>query len=218
MRLLATVLSFIFHPIFIIIYSFCFYFNIECFYNFLIEESAPNSYWVFLTLLLTMGVFFPLLSMLIMYKSKIITNFSIPIRRQRIPILLLVIVYYSMTYYVFRHWNNNLFHLFEPFLTFLFGGIVSLVIATIVTIKWKISLHALAISGFSGGMLGLLLISGEVYNLQEMMVYNTILLLLMGVVSYSRLVLKTHTYTQVIVGIVLGFSIELSCVLFHISI
>ncbi|MDG2344104.1 MAG: hypothetical protein P8L23_05960 [Flavobacteriales bacterium] len=165
-----------------------------------------------------MGVFFPLLSMLIMYKSKIISNFSIPIRTQRIPILLLVIVYYSMTYYVFRHWNNNLFHLFEPFLTFLFGGIVSLVIATIITIKWKISLHALAISGFSGGMLGLLLISGEVYNLQEMMVYNTILLLLMGVVSYSRLVLKTHTYSQVIVGIVLGFSIELSCVLLHISI
>ncbi len=218
MQLLARFLSFIFHPIFILIYSFCFYFNIKCFYNYLIEESAPNSYWVFLTLLLIMGVFFPLISMLIMYRSKIISSFSIPIRTQRIPVLLLVIIYYSMTYYVFRHWNNNLFHLFDPYLTFLFGGILSLILATVITIKWKISLHALAISGFSGGMLGLLLISGEVYNLQEMMVYNTVLLILMGAVSYSRLVLKTHTYSQVLVGIVLGFSIELSCVLFNISI
>jgi hypothetical protein len=218
MQLLARVLSFIFHPIFIISYSFCFYFNIKCFYNYLIEESAPNSYWIFLTLLFIMGVFFPLVSMLIMYRSKIISSFSIPVRKQRIPILLLVIVYYSMTYYVFRHWNNNLYHLFEPYLTFLFGGILSLILATIITIKWKISLHAMAISGFSGGMLGILLISGEVYNLQEMMIYNTLLLLLMGLVSYSRLVLKTHTYAQVMVGMVLGFSIELSCVWFNISI
>jgi len=218
MQLIAKFLSFVFHPIFIIIYSFGFYFNIECFYNYLIQESAPDSYWVFLTLLVVMGVFFPIVSMLIMYRSKIITSFSIPNRKQRLPILILVVIYYSMTYYVFRHWNNNLFHLFEPFLTFLFGGVVSLVLATIITFKWKISLHALAISGFSGGMLGILLISGEVYNLQEMMIYNTLLLLFMGLVSYSRLILKTHTYAQVIVGIVLGFSIELSCVLFNISI
>ena len=218
MQWTAKVLSFIFHPIFIIAYSFCFYFNIDCFYNHLINISAPNLYWALFTFLLMMGIVFPSITMIIMYRSKIISSFSIPIRKERIPILLLVIIYYSMIYYIFRHWNNNLFNLLSPYMSFLLGGIITLLLATIITLKWKISLHALAISGFSGGMLGLLLISGEVYNLQEMMIYNTILLLLTGLVSYSRLILNTHTISQVIVGLVLGFSIELSFVLLQVRI
>jgi membrane-associated phospholipid phosphatase len=169
-----------------------------------------------------MGVVFPLISMLIMYRSKTISSLSIPIRKERLPILSLVLIYYSMIYYVFWNWNNQWANSLELYLSFLFGGIITLFLATLITLKWKISLHSIAISGFSGGMLGALLETigdwAYVYNIEEMMIYNTILLLLIGLVAYSRLILNSHTPKQVLAGTALGFTIELTCVLQHIHI
>lgn len=220
MKSVAKVFSVVFHPVFILLYSFCFYFEIDNHHNYL--NKNLNLYVSLLIFVFIMGVVFPIISMLIMYRSKTISSLSIPNRKERIPMLFLVIIYYSMIYYIFWNWNNQLSGSFELYLSFLFGGILTLLISTIITLKWKISLHSIAISGFSGGMLGILLESignwAYIYNLETMMIYNTILILLIGIVSYSRLVLNAHTYSQVLVGIILGFTIELTCVLNHLHI
>ena len=53
-----------------------------------------------------MVVFFPLLTIYIMYKNKVVSSLAIPKREERIPVLILVIIYYSMAYYIFRYWNT----------------------------------------------------------------------------------------------------------------
>ncbi|MAJ05504.1 MAG: hypothetical protein CL827_01420, partial [Crocinitomicaceae bacterium] len=150
---ISQLIALIFHPVFIVLYSYLIYFNINSIYNQMLYLAAPKIYWPLFSFLGLMVVFFPLLTIYIMYKNKVVSSLAIPKREERIPVLILVIIYYSMAYYIFRYWNTTLLNLLEPFLSFLFGGLILLIALTLTTFKWKISLHSASISGLAGGMI-----------------------------------------------------------------
>ena len=216
MRIFSHLISVLIHPVFIVVYSFLIYFEIDSFYNKMLFIAAPKIYWLLLVFILMMAVCFPLLTMFIMFKNKIISSYSINERKERIPILFFVIIYYSMTYYIFRHWNETLLNLLEPYVYFLFAGILLLIIVFIITFWWKISLHSASISGLCGGIMAETLVISELNNITTIMIINTVLLMLIGIVSFSRLYLKAHTFSQVITGIVLGFGIMFMTVYFKL--
>jgi len=218
MRIFSHFISVLIHPVFIVVYSFLIYFEIDSFYNKMLFIAAPKIYWLLLVFILMMAVCFPLLTMFIMFKNKIISSYSIKDRKERIPMLFFVIIYYLMTYYIFRHWNETLLNLLEPYVSFLFAGILLLIIVFIITFWWKISLHSASISGLCGGIMAETLVISELNNITTIMIFNTILLMLIGIVSFSRLYLKAHTFSQVITGIVLGFSIMFMTVYFKLYI
>ena len=60
------------------------------------------------------------------------------------------------------------------------------------------------------------LVISELNNITTIMIINTLLLMLIGIVSFSRLYLKAHTFSQVITGIVLGFGIMFMTVYFKL--
>ena len=216
MRIFSHFISVLIHPVFIVVYSFLIYFEIDSFYNKMLFIAAPKIYWLLFVFILMMAVCFPLLTMFIMFKNKIISSYSINERKERIPILFFVIIYYSMTYYIFRHWNETLLNLLEPYVYFLFAGILLLIIVFIITFWWKISLHSASISGLCGGVMAETLVISELNNITTIMIINTVLLMLIGIVSFSRLYLKAHTFSQVITGIVLGFGIMFMTVYFKL--
>jgi len=216
MRIFSHFISVLIHPVFIVVYSFLIYFEIDSFYNKMLFIAAPKIYWLLLVFILMMAVCFPLLTMFIMFKNKIISSYSINERKERIPMLFFVIIYYSMTYYIFRHWNETLLNLLEPYVYFLFAGILLLIIVFIITFWWKISLHSASISGLCGGVMAETLVISELNNITTIMIINTVLLMLIGIVSFSRLYLKAHTFSQVITGIVLGFGIMFMTVYFKL--
>ena len=180
--------------------------------------AAPKIYWALLFFLFLMVVFFPLVTIYIMYRNKSISSMSIPIRKERLPVLILVTIYYLMTYYIFRYWNTTLLNLFHPYLSFLFAGLVLIVTLTVITYFWKISLHSSSISALCGGMMAETLIACPVVYQEQVLYINMALLVLLGLVSFSRLFLKAHTLSQTIAGIVLGFSLAFSLVFFQIYI
>jgi membrane-associated phospholipid phosphatase len=143
---------------------------------------------------------------------------SIPIRKERLPVLILVTIYYLMTYYIFRYWNSTLLNLFHPYLSFLFAGLVLIVSLTAITYFWKISLHSSSISALCGGMMAETLIAQPVGGQEQVFYINMVLLVFIGLVSFSRLFLKAHTLSQTIAGIALGFSLAFSLVFFQIYI
>ena len=216
MRIFSHFISVLIHPVFIVVYSFLIYFEIDSFYNKMLFIAAPKIYWLLLVFILMMAVCFPLLTMFIMFKNKIISSYSINERKERIPMLFFVIIYYSMTYYIFRHWNETLLNLLEPYVYFLFAGILLLIIVFIITFWWKISLHSASISGLCGGIMAETLVISELNNITTIRIINTVLLMLIGIVSFSRLYLKAHTFSQVITGIVLGFGIMFMTVYFKL--
>ena len=218
MTIFSKVIAIIFHPVFTVIYSYLIYFNIQNIYNQMLFLAAPKIYWALLFFLFLMVVFFPLVTIYIMYRNKSISSMSIPIRKERLPVLILVTIYYLMTYYIFRYWNSTLLNLFHPYLSFLFAGLVLIIILTAITCFWKISLHSSSISALCGGMMAETLIAQPLSGQEQVLYINMALLVLLGLVSFSRLFLKAHTLSQTIAGIVLGFSLAFSLVFFQIYI
>lgn len=218
MRQFSLFISILSHPIFILIYSFLIYFKMDNFYNQMLFIAAPNVYWLLLSFLLMMGVLFPLLTIYIMHKNNIISSYSIPNQKERIPVLFFVIIYYAMTYYIFRHWNETLLNVLNPYVSFLFGGLVLLAGLLFITFWWKISLHSSSIAGLCGGLMAEILVINDLNNIYQIMLLNTLLLISVGLVSFTRLYLKAHNFSQVLCGVVFGFSLMFTVVYFQLKI
>lgn len=112
-----------------------------------------------------------------------------------------------MTYYIFRYWNTTLLNLLHPYLSFLFAGLILLLLLALITLKWKISIHAASIAALTGGMAALTFIAQPIINLKQIFFVNAVLLIFIGMVSFSRMYLKAHSATQILAGISLGFSL-----------
>ena len=212
MKTFCKIISFVFHPVFTVIYSFIIYFEMDSIYNQMLFLAAPKIYFPLFSFLFLMAVFFPLLTVYIMFKNEQISSISIPKRKERLPVLALVIIYYSMTYYIFRYWNITLLNLMQPYLSFLFAGLILLLLVTLITLKWKISIHAASIAGLAGGITALTLTAQPIINLQQIFFINAFLLTFIGIVSFSRMYLKVHTIIQILAGVSLGFSSVFSLV------
>ena len=215
MRQFSQFISILSHPIFVVIYSFLIYFKMDNFYNQMLFIAAPNVYWLLLSFLLMMGVLFPLLTIYMMYKNRIISSYSMPNKKERLPALFFVIIYYAMTYYIFRHWNETLLNVLNPYVSFLFGGLVLLMVLLIVTFWWKISLHSASIAGLCGGLMAEILVISDLNNIYQIMLFNTFLLIFLGIVSFTRIYLKAHNFSQVLCGIALGFTLMFTVVYFQ---
>ena len=207
MKTFCKTISFIFHPVFTVMYSYFIYFHMDSIYNQMLFLAAPKIYFPLFSFLFLMAVFFPLLTVYIMHKNKLISSIAIPKRKERLPVLALVIIYYSMTYYIFRYWNTTLLNLLHPYLSFLFAGLILLLLLALITVKWKISIHAASIAALTGGMAALTFIAQPIINLKQIFFVNTVLLIFIGMVSFSRMYLKAHSATQILAGILLGFSL-----------
>jgi membrane-associated phospholipid phosphatase len=218
MTIFSKAIAIIFHPVFTVVYSYLIYFNIQNIYNQMLFLAAPKIYWALLFFLFLMVVFFPLVTIYIMYRNKTISSMSIPIRKERLPVLILISIYYLMTYYIFRYWNTTLLNLFHPYLSFLFAGLVLIFTLTAITYFWKISLHSSSISALCGGMMAETIVAHPVSSQEQVFYINMALLVLVGIVCFSRLYLKAHTVSQTITGIALGFSLAFSLVFFQIYI
>ena len=83
---------------------------------------------------------------------------------------------------------------------------------TLITLKWKISIHAASVAGLAGGITALTLIAQPIINLQQIFSINALLLMFIGLVSFSRMYLKVHNIIQILAGISLGFSLVFSLV------
>ena len=215
-RFVFRLVSILFHPIFIPLYSIYLYFFIDNYQNKLIKISDSSFLGALYTLMLLIGVLFPLLSVFIMYRTRIISSFTLPKRKERSPIIFIVFVYYVMAYFMYRSWNITYYNIIEGFVSFLFGGIIVLFIAFIINNFYKISLHALAIGSMTGGFLALARTLNPIININSLIIINCVLLFSMGLVASSRLYLKAHTSKQIYLGLIIGFVIEYYIVLYKI--
>lgn len=170
-----------------------------------LSSTFLGAYFVMLTML---TFIIPLISLLVMKRSEIISSLQLPDREERIPVMVLVIIYYIITYYLFDVRNEEFNYIFGSFMSFLSGGLIISVISLLITFKWKISLHAIGISGMAGAFLGMTELLYPINNFEEIRGFNTVLLLLVGIICSSRLVLKAHSFSQILGGIILGGVVE----------
>jgi membrane-associated phospholipid phosphatase len=156
-------------------------------YSIYIEQNLSIGLRLFIITTL-FGFVFPILMFLIMRKRNLVSDQDALIKEQRtIPFMIATVIYIIGLLLLFY------FEVSIISISFWFCFISNTILTILINKYWKISIHAM---GASGGFAALFFAFGvKVFPF-------AILVLLVG---WSRIVLKCHTPSQVVAGILLSF-------------
>ncbi|MBP9151204.1 MAG: phosphatase PAP2 family protein [Flavobacteriales bacterium] len=197
----ATAISVIFQPIFVPLYSLVILFHSDTYVTYGVQPEVRK--FIFLitflnTIILPIGVFY------YFYRAKLIDSFHMHTAKERSLPFLTTIVFHLSTFYMFSKAPMP-----SLFPNLILGAAFSVALAFVINLKWKVSIHMLGMGGIVGTIFGLML-RYQVDAIQLVMS----LVILSGIVGYSRLRLNAHTPLQVYVGFVLGTLILTGSVIF----
>lgn len=193
------VLSFALHPIFIPVYTTLLYLKI---FEQVLTDELTN---YLLTLVIIGTLTLPLLTILLLKKTKIIESIFLKTQKERIIPLLLTGLYTYITARLLMTENIN-----SPLNSYLIGIVVTLSWILIFSRRMKVSLHTAALSSSLGFII---YISNIFYiNLQPLIIF---IILIIGAVSTARIKLKAHSCKEIYVGVVFGILPQLGFVFLY---
>ncbi len=147
----------------------------------------------------------PVMNVFILFKIGRIKSLAIETSEERVLPYASTLLYYAALFYLF--YNAQFPNLFK---LLILGAALCILLTLLINFKWKISAHAIGISGTIGATLGI------IYRLQLDLFYMLIALIIVaGMVAYARLKLNAHTPPQVYTGLLLGFLVELALMIFY---
>jgi len=196
---LSKLISIILHPIFMPILALYLSLRQVPSIGFAITNYQNYIYLV----LIFSTVILPLISIFFLIKSGKVSSLEMSNHKERSVPLFRTALWMGLGYYTIE---NIL--VFSPIIKAeLIGAISIILIASIISKYWKISLHLLGIGGLVGVLIALEIIYG---NLQHLII---IFILLSGVLAMARIKEKSHNYPQVYIGFLGGLSVELLIIL-----
>jgi membrane-associated phospholipid phosphatase len=188
----AKIISIVFHPLLMTTYLFLLF---SFYVPIILQPIRPSLGFIGLIFLMTFVL--PALNFLFFKATGTVENLSMPERKQRtLPFLFISILYCVVTFLFY--WKVKV-----PNVTFTLMIISFLVvIAAVITLFYKVSIHSAAIWGIIGILLPLNKVSSGV-----LLVPTVVLIAAAGLVMSSRLMLNAHTPREVLTGSVLGFAV-----------
>jgi membrane-associated phospholipid phosphatase len=131
---------------------------------------------------------------------KVIHSFRMETARERVWPLL-----FSGIFFLFGYFLLMRLQVPSLILTFLLASLVAVILALLISLFWKISLHMLAVGGVTAVLLGIAFRFGI-----NLMVPVSFMILVSGLVGTARLYLGAHSPAQVYAGYFTGFVVVLS--------
>lgn len=195
----AHALSVLLHPLYMPVVAFWVALRIDPHVGYFLPAYAQ---WITLGMVVLMTVVFPLISMLLLRRSGMISSLEMPHREERIVPFVMVLIYFAMAYYLLRQARLDL-----VVLGIFSGAIVALVACIVITLRWKISLHLVGIGGLVGTVAGIADIHGV-----SVLPWLAITIVLAGLLGTARLLTGSHVPQQVYAGGVLGFLSTYGCI------
>lgn len=200
-KIIATLLSYLFHPVFIPVYVIYFLVFMEPFlFVTLGLEPADVVIRAKMGTLLQAIVnytFFPLITVLLLKATGFIKSIRLKERKDRIIPFIACNIWYFWIWYVWR----NLEAIPKELVVFSFAVFMASSIGLLANIYMKISMHGIAL----GTATAFLCLLGFEYG-PGMYLYIAIALLITGLVSTSRLLLSDHSAKEVYWGLAVGLS------------
>ena len=194
LKALAWIVSVIFHPIGIAVIG-CAVINFALFADVVGTEETISSL-LFLSTIKPIIVLYYILPLVfcIVYAVFFIRKDNLDINRHRLLLLSFILLTYVVSLF-----NTSIFSFYVPYLM---GCTFVLLVATVITFFWRISLHTIGMGGIVGFFVEMI-ISHSFH--QSMMVVFMITVILAGLVGSARLYLGAHTSAQVYAGYAVGF-------------
>ena len=191
---ISRLISIILHPIFIPIISF--YLSIKLVPN--LDFTIANYQNYILLILVICTIMLPVLCMLFLIKFDVISSLEMTKNQERpFPLLL------TGGFLILSLKLTEKLLIFTPILKKeLVGAIIIILLASIISKFWKISLHMLGVGGLIGVLVSLQYLYG---GLSSMIIY---FMLIAGITAMARIYLKAHNHSQIYVGFIVGFIIE----------
>lgn len=198
LRLLATIVSVVFHPLFITAYviAFLIYIHPAAFAG---VDERTKTFRLISTVLFT--IFYPGVVLFIASRLKLIHSLKMESRQDRIIGFVITMFFYWWTWNVFR----NLSDIPPVAVHFTLGVFLAICLGWMCNIFFKISLHALAMGGLCTFFV--------IYGLNDPFasgLYLSLAVLIAGLVCTARLALGQHSSFEIVVGLLMGILGQLS--------
>ncbi len=201
---LAKLFSIILHPLLMPLYATWILLNTGSYLSFstspILQKFIYFVVFISTTLLPSLGVW-------LLLKNGKINSLEMPERKERnSPFIITLLCYIASVYLLF---NMPIARIFAYMVG---GGLLAIIWAFIINLKWKVSIHMMGIGGLMGLMFGYALL------FHVNMIFILIMMAsLAGILGWARLKLEAHTPAQVYVGFVGGFFIELAYIWFIVK-
>lgn len=198
MKLFSQFISSVFQPLLMPIYSVALLF-IYTHFKFI---YANQFYALFIpTFLFTFLI--PGVLIYMMFRVGIISDLSLLKRRDRFAPYTVTMLSFGFLIYYFYNLGLPMW-----FLMMLVAPILTMIIATVITVWWKISAHMFGVSSLIGGVMSIS------YFIEKSNPYFLFMFLffIAGMIGVSRLILRRHTPNQVYAGFILGFIVSFTCI------
>ena len=195
----ASIISYVLHPLLMSTYLFAILVFITPLNVLPIGFSIAGSI-VLVSLIFITTFVIPVLSLFILKMSGSISSISLDRREERLTPMIYTGVMYGVTTYLF----TTKVELGAMIPIFLGISTLLIILTALITIFWKISLHAIGFGGFVGFLLGL----NQYSHLTHFEYVLSTLFLAAALVLSARLKLNAHSPPQVYLGFVLGICIS----------
>ncbi len=199
MKLFANLISYIFHPLFLPLYSIVFLMWCNPYYYSKLGSGLSN---IILLNVIVNTILLPIIVLLGLQKSKVLDDFKLEKRKQRAIPFIAVLFFFFWTFIVFL--KKDFFPI--GLTPVMLGAVLCLAIAYVVNILYfKVSLHTIGAGAFVA--IVLFASSTSLYALGSVLVLS---IFLGGLIGFSRLALNAHSLREVNYGYILGFLAQFS--------
>jgi hypothetical protein len=196
-KVTSQVLSFVFFPGMLPVYGLLVIFNAPTIFAYEMEMRYSDLKQVIFMLAFINMTVIPLAIMPLFKYRKIISDYSMSIRGERIIPLSFGCLMYVITTIIFFSFNIP-----QILRTFVLAATITTILTTLITTRYKISVHA---AGMGSLLATTMVLSVKMYaNLAQIWIP---IILLAGMVMTARLYLRSHKPSQIYSGFALGFAI-----------
>jgi len=200
MKSISHVISTIFQPLLMPTYGVMLIFVYTYF-----GTIYMHQFWQIIMPVVLFSFVIPAILIVMLYRIGVVSDLSLKIRRERFyPYIITLFSYSAMIIFYYR------MQMPKWFLMIMAASVAIMIIAIIITLKWKISAHMFGVGGLIGGAMA---VSYYVERTNPYYMFMG-LFLIAGLVGTSRLILRRHTLYQVIAGFLLGLLVSYGFVWF----
>ena len=186
---LEKIVSILLHPVFVP--TITVFLVVKIYSNIIVLENQAG---IILIGTCVFSLILPLLSVFILLLTKKIDSLEMPKKEERFLPILFASIWMILGFYFMKEIFS-----YAPIMKSIYlGAIYIMLISLLITKKWKISLHMLAIGSATGVFIMLEFLFGQ--NLMLLL----ITILISGILGYSRLSLKAHSLSQIYAGFIVG--------------
>ena len=203
LRVVANVVSVLFHPLFVPAYIVTFLLYVHP-YSF--SGFSPELRLLRLISIVLLTAFFPAFSVFLLKKLGFIQSIYLKTQKERIIPYIISNFFFFWVFYV----SKNLPGSPPVFVTLLLGIFISSIAAIMANIYFKVSMHAIAM----GGMISFFILLAMEGNF-SMGIYLSVAMLIAGIVCTARLIVSDHYPFEIYAGLFLGIISQAIAVAFQ---